>query len=297
MLNVAPEPGRNALSRSSCADSTIEISGGVLPDGRLADLIRVGLTGELMMPVSDGTRIEVVGSVRVEGQTFVPVTLDPCIQHAVTLPTDESDYGSTESLFSATREVLTRHGISEDIADAAVYFVFATWFPERFLPAPCLVITGPSPEAALLLQLLGCLVRRGLQMAQIDSDGFRGLADRLRPTLLIDGRRLSRRNLRLLSSCGPRAYIPWKESVADCALAKAIYFGAVPAAEFSTDYSLYLHLSPSRASICMLDEKTRGQIIADLQPKFLNYRLRRFAAVRDSFDPPLIFRTWIPKDV
>jgi hypothetical protein len=197
MLNLAPEPGRSALSHSSCADSAIEISGGVLPDGRLADLIRVGSTGELMILISGGTRIEVAGSVRVEGQTFVPVTLDPGIRRALTLPTDESDYGSTEDLFSASCEVLTRHGVSEDIAEAAVYFVFATWFPERFSPAPCLMITGPCPEATLLLQLLGCLVRRGLHMAQIDSHGSWGVADRLRPTLLIDGRRLSRRNLRL----------------------------------------------------------------------------------------------------
>jgi hypothetical protein len=116
------------------------------------------------------------------------------------------DYVSTETLFSATHDVFTKHGISEDNADVASYFVFGTWFRKRSVPAPCLVITGPMPEAILLLQLFGCLVRRGLPIVEINSSGFRSVAG-LGPTLLIDGRYLSRSSLRLLSFCGPRAYV------------------------------------------------------------------------------------------
>jgi hypothetical protein len=287
MPTVVPDPESNALSQCPPLDPTTEISGGVLPDGRTVDLIRDGSNGKLKLLVFDGTRTEAASSVRVEGRTFLPVTLDPDIQRAVTLPSHAFDYGSTESLFSATHEVLTRHGMSEEIANAACYFVFGTWFPERSLPAPCLVITGPTLEAILLFQLLGCLVRRGLHMVEIDSSGFRSVVGLLRPTLLIDGRHLGRRSLRLLSVCGPRAYVPWKESVVDLGLAKAIYLGAAPLADFSADFSVHLHILPSLANVSMLDEKTREQIIADFQPKFLDYRLRNFAAVGDSvFDLP-----------
>jgi hypothetical protein len=264
-----------------------EISGGLLPNGLPVDLIRDGSTGELKLAVLSGSSIDAASSIRFESREFIPVAVDPRLQCALTLPTHASSHGSTETLFDATHGVFTRHGMSPEVADAAVYFVFCTWFPERCSPAPCLVITGPSPEAALLLQILGCVVRRGLPMVQIGSNGFCEVAERLRPTLLVDGRRLSRGSLRLLSSCGPRAYIPWKESVADFGLAKAIYVGAIPIAEFSPDFSLEVHLSPSRASVRVLDEKTRAQITADFQPKFLDYRLRKFAAVRDStFDLP-----------
>ena len=230
MANVVPEPGRGALS-----DPTSEIADCVLPDGRTVQLIRDWLTGELQLLVFDGTSSEAASSVRVEGQTFLPVRLDPGIQRAVTLPSHASNYGSTESLFKATHDVFTKHGISEDNADGASYFVVGTWFPERFLPAPCLVITGPMPEATLFLQLLGCLVRRGLPMVAIDSSGFRSVAV-LHPTLLIDGRYLNRRSLRLLSFCGPRAHVPCKESVVDVAMAKAIYLRPSPISVRTSQY-------------------------------------------------------------
>ena len=282
MTNMVPEPGHTALSDSSRIDPTIEISDGVLPDGRTVDLIRDGSTGELKLLVFDGKNMEVAGSVRVEDRAFLPVTLDPSIQRAVTLPSQACDYEYTEGLFDATHEVFTGHGISEEAADAACYFVFGTWFPGRSFPASCLVITGPIPEAMLFVQLLGCLVRRGLHIGEIDSSGLRLVAEPLRPTLLIDGRRLSRHSLRLLSLSGPRAYFPCKESVVDFALPKAIYLGVSPVSDFSPDFSIHIHLLPSRESVTLLDDKTREQIIADFQPKFVDYRLRNLAAVRES---------------
>lgn len=148
------------------------------------------------------------------------------------------------------------------------------------------MITGPTTEATVFLQLLGCLVRRGLPMVEIDSSVLRAVAG-LRPTLLIDARYLSRRSRRLLSYCGPRAHVPCKESVVDVALPKAIYLGSAPVADFSPDFSLHIHLLPSRQSVTMLDEKMRDQMTADFQAKFVDYRLRNFAAVHDSvFDLP-----------
>jgi hypothetical protein len=105
MANVVPEPGRSALHESSGADPTTEISDGVLADGRIVELIRDGSTTELKLLVSDGTNVEITSSVQVQGQTFLPIRLDPGIQRAVTLPSHASDYGSTKSLFSETRDM------------------------------------------------------------------------------------------------------------------------------------------------------------------------------------------------
>src|SRR6266478_7059322 len=81
-------------------------------------------------------------------------------------------FESTVELFTAARELLMSRGFPEEVALTSTYFVFPTWFPE-FLPiAPCLSIAGPRPEAALLLQLLGWLVRRPLPLGDVTRSGL-----------------------------------------------------------------------------------------------------------------------------
>jgi hypothetical protein len=151
-----------------------------------------------------------------------------------------------------------------------------------------LTITGPLAEALLLLQLLGCLVWRGLHILELSSTACSAIVEQLHPTLLIDGRQLSRHWRRLLSgSCIPRANVVSRNSLVDFGLAKAIYLGAVPDPEFHLDFSLNVHLAPSTACPGTLDDRVHEQIIADFQPKFLDYKIRNLSAVRAStFDLP-----------
>jgi len=151
-----------------------------------------------------------------------------------------------------------------------------------------LIITGPYTEAIFLLQLLRCLVRRGLEIQEVDSSGFAAIVEQFRPTLLIDARHLSRRSLQLLSaSYGPRTRVRYKSSVLNFAVAKAIYLGAVSGSEFSFDFSIQVHVAPSRNGIRILDERIQNQIVADFQPQFLSYRMCNSARVRNSdFDLP-----------
>lgn len=151
---------------------------------------------------------------------------DPAVLSAVTLPTKASNYGSTEDLFCTMQNTFAEYGMSPEVAKTVPYSVFSTWFPGPSLPAPCLIITGPAAEAALLLQLLGCMVRRGLPMCEIGSHGFRGLIQQVHPTILLDARHFTSRSLqKLLASSGSRVFAPWKASVAEFSFAKAIYVG------------------------------------------------------------------------
>jgi hypothetical protein len=270
-------------SHSSEVNFTIKISAGFLPDGRVVDFIRDVSTGKSKLIVFDGAQIQALDSIQIADQTFVPPALDSAIQRAITLPTEPVDYGSTELLFTAALEVLSGHGMSQEVATASIYFALATWFPERSLPMPCLMITGPGAEAHLLLELLGCLVRRGLPMLEIDSHGFCGVVDTLHPTVLMDARYLTPRGLRLLAeSCRPGTYLPRNGSVSGFSFAKALYLGTASVANFSADFAVHLHLSPSLSGVPVLNEEERHQIIADLQPKFLDYRLRNLDRVRAS---------------
>jgi hypothetical protein len=125
-------------------------------------------------------------------------------------------------------------------------------------------------------------------MTEIGSCGFRGLIQHVHPTVLIDARHFTPRSLqKLLASCGSRRFAPWKGSVAEFCFAKVIYVGAALVENVPADFAVRVHLSPSRRGVSLLDEKKRGQIIAALQPKLLDYRLRNLARIRASdFDLP-----------
>jgi hypothetical protein len=256
--------------------------------GTVLELIRDAPTGEIRLLVSEAGRCRVAERFECDGRIYGPPNIDPFLARAISLPAYCSSYGSTEALFAATRRTLADHGISDEVAQVCTYFVFASWFVRRACPAPCLIITGPYTEAIFLLQLLRCLVWRGLEIQEVDSSGIAAIVEQFRPTLLIDGRHLSHRSLQLLSaSFGPKTRVPYKSSILNFAVAKAIYLGVVPGSEFSFDFSIHVHVAPSRNGIRILDERIQNQIIADFQPQFLSYRMCNSALVRNSdFDLP-----------
>jgi hypothetical protein len=273
--------------KTTKGEESIETLGGVLPDGRTVDVIRDGTTGQLRLILFDGKQYRAEERITINGRTFVPPALDPALRSAVTLPAQASDYGCTNDLFRAIREVFTEYGMPL-IATAVTYFVFATLFAEPSWPAPCLVVMGPAAEAALLLQLLACLVRRGLQMTEIDSYGFRGMLQLVHPTILLDARHFTARSLQKLSAyCGSRSFAPWKGSIAEYSFSKVIYVGATLPEDVHFDFSLHVRLSPSPRGVRVLDANKRDQISAALQANLLAYHLRNLAKIRSSdFDLP-----------
>ena len=268
-------------------EESIEALSGVLPDGRTVGVITDVTTGRLRLVWFDGKEYHAEERISIKGRTFVPPALDPAVQTAVTLPTKALDHGCTQNLFRAIAGLLIEFGMSP-VATVVTYFLFSNWFPEPSLPAPCLIITGPGAEGALLLQLLACLVRRGLPMVEIGSHGFRGLMQQFHPTVLLDARHFTSRSLqKLLASCGSCVFAPWKTSLTEFSCAKVVYVGPTLADDVPTDFALRVHLSPSPRGVPLLDGKRRDRIIAALQPQLIDYYLRNLLAVRASdFDLP-----------
>jgi hypothetical protein len=60
-----------------------------------------------------------------------------------------------------------------------------------------------------------------------------------------------------------------------------IYLGPAPTSEFSIDFSLHVHVA-SKGYSGVLDAGVREQILADFQPRFLEYRIRNRSAVSAS---------------
>ena len=191
--------------------SPIETTGELFSDGRSIELILDAETGRLNLLLSDGENYTVAPRVEYMGKVYVPPDLDPSIVQALTLPTKCTPYGSTPELFKAVQDPFLNHGFDTEIALATTYFIFATCFLECLPAAPRLAITGARPEANLLLQLLGCMVRHPLPLAEVSPAGLCSLPMDLRPTLLIAQEHLSPSALRLLSTAhSPNAYVPRK---------------------------------------------------------------------------------------
>jgi hypothetical protein len=233
-------------------------------------------------------RYEITDSIRSNGRTFVPVALDPALQLAVRWPTGVSGYGSTAKLFGEVRQCLTESGMPPEVATKVTYFLFQDWLWEVSSPTPSLIITGPSAEAALLLQLLSCASRRALRIDETESQHFRRLAQRINPTVLLDARPLAKRSLRkLLASSGFPILAPYGQSVSAISFPKVVYVGAALPGDIPSEFALHVHLAPSRRGVRLLDEHQLSRITAALQPKLLDYRLQNLPKVRASdFDIP-----------
>ena len=282
--NTASEKTSRSTTRDASNErSPIETTGEVFSDGASIELILDSETGRLNLLLSDGENYSVAPRVEYRGRAYVPADLDRSISRAVMWPTKCTPYGSTDRLFTAVRKSLTKHGLPEEIALRTTYSVFATWFPECAPAAPCLSITGPRPEARLILQLLGCLCRHPLPLAEISRAGLCSLLKHLHPTLFIDSERLTPSILRLLAASNDRnAHVPWRGSLVNVYCGKVVYRGDVLANDLFGDATLEVNLAPSRGRLPILDATTLQRIATAFQPQFLAYRLRNIAKVRDS---------------
>ncbi len=281
---------RNFVPRNfdPISTSKSEPSGGILPDGQIADLIIDDLTDRLKLLCFDGKQYQARDRIETKAGTLVPLAIDPAVLRATVLPIKVSPYGTIPEFYAAIRDLFMEFGFAECVATAAALCIFPTWFPDPSLPVLSVVVTGPSPEAMLLLQLLECMVRRPLRMFELGNYASLGSIRQLHPTILLDGRRFKPAILRtLFSSSTPRTFVPWRGSLVECAFSKVIHLGSNPAPEVLGDFSVQIHVTPSRRVFPNLSEKRRNEIIATFQPKFLDYRLRNLARVNASdFDLP-----------
>jgi hypothetical protein len=217
-----------------------------------------------------------------------PAAINQSILHAIRFPSKFGCDVSTPELFATILESFTSHGFPEEAALPATYFVFPTWFVDCLPTAPCLLIMGPRPEAELLLQLLGCMVRHSLPLRSVTRDGFLSLPMELQLSLLITQEKISPSMWELLCASNYRnANVTRKDGVVNTFCAKAIYRGCGSPECNLDDSMLRINLSPSHGRLPILDGKDTQEIAEELQPKLLAYRRRNIAKVRESqFDLP-----------
>jgi hypothetical protein len=195
-----------------------ETGGELLPDGHYIELIKKP-SGDLKLLDSRPLEVRLNAT-----HAYLPPKVHASVSEVLILPTQRLTCGSTEELFNKTLELFSGHGFSHVDAKLLAYFAIATWFVDQLPIAPCLVITGPGPEAHLVLQLLHCVVRHGLPIANLGFAELKRLPMCVQPTLLIG--RLQPSLYKVLQiSMYPGDYVPLGNELVELHCAKVGYAG------------------------------------------------------------------------
>jgi len=190
-------------------------------------------------------------------------------------------------MFGQICNFFTVHGVSENTAKACTYFAFASWFPESLPVAPCLIITGGESEGHILLQLLTCVARHALPVAEFNMVLFDCIPMHIQPTMLIGNVHPSIWRV-FFASNHPHEYLPNKKGLTDLYCAKAAYAGPT-LGEVGDDAILTVHCTPNGGRLPVINGAKLEEIAADLQPRLLDYRLKYVAQVRQAdFDAPTL---------
>jgi len=258
-------------------------TGEFFPDGRCIELLRDPKSGRATLLSYDGANSTIAPRVKTRGNVYLPAVLEPSFLRAITLPSPCTDFGSTLELFTAVRAPFTTYGFTEEAALPAAYFIFSTWFPDCLPAAPYLAITGPKPEAGLLLRLFECMVRHALLLADVTRSALCSLPVDLQLTLLIDDGPTSRSVRSLLAASNDRrVFISWKGKLINLFCAKAAYCGLALNDGNVDGTVLHINVPPSRGRLPILDANAQREITEKLQPKMQAYRCRNISRVRES---------------
>src|SRR6266849_3514521 len=281
-----PQESRVRTLHSPEASLPVCTYGELFPDGGIIELVQTA--GILKLFVFDGKHGTIVPEAQFRGRLFRPPTLSQSIRRAMKFPAECINFGSTRRLFAAIQKLFVSNGFPEEAGLAATYFVFATWFPGALSMAPCLVITGPRLEACFLLQLLACLVRRPLPLAEVTRQSLCSLPMELKPTLIINAGRIGPTALVLLRTSNHRnAFFSGKDGLVDLFCAKAVFCGDTIDTTILAEGALHISLPPSWEQLPIIDENSCEEVAQEFQSKFLAYRCHHFLEVRESqFDVP-----------
>ena len=269
--------------------SPIRTCGKVFSNGATIELFQgTGAGGPLRLHFFDGKRATIAPQVQFNGRLYRPAEFSSSIRRVVKFPQECMPFGSTTRLFAAIQQLFTSHGFLEAVAAAATYFIFATWFIGASPIAPALFITGSRLEASLLLQLLGCLVRRPLPLAEVTRHGLCSLPMKLLPTLLISADQIRPAAMGLLRTSSRRnAFFPLRDGLVDFFCAKAVYSGDIADNDFLGEGALHVNVAPFRGPLPLLEEEYAKEVTKKFQSQLLAYRCRYILDVRESkFDVP-----------
>jgi len=145
------------------------------------------------------------------------------------------------------RSVLAQTHLPEDAAEMVAFWVISTYFQDALTVLPCLMITGHTHDAGVVLHLLCTFCRRAALLA-----GFRrsdlGVLRWGCQTNLVSEPNLDKRTAALLSSMTDRnCLVVDGQSLTRCSKSTAIYAGENPATH-KIQNSIHIHITATNAA-------------------------------------------------
>jgi len=259
------------------SDNAVKTPGILFWDGEQA---HVEPSIELELPTDSGFKRTV----------YKPPAVDPVIWRALHLPKSTAHYGSTEQLFQGLCELIQRFtDLPDKTTRLLTCFVLASWFSDCTKMPICLSIVGPRwGRASQLFQLLSCLYRRALCLAECTAASLSSLPMGLRPSLFVDRYATGRHMDKFLRAFNARgALVPgngrffnlncWQVICGDQFFTDVMHFGNV----------IDLFVSPARKPLPVLSQPVQEQVANEYQSKLLTYRIKHHHQVTMSdFDVP-----------
>jgi hypothetical protein len=252
--------------------------GELFPDGSAIDRLRQNL---LVLWHEGNERIE--ATVECNGRIYAAATLDPKLEEVLRLPARTEDFGTTDSLIADVLQSIRRYAALDDaVALLVTTFVVSTWVVDCLPSAPCLNVWGPAGTETMLVDLLSCLCRRPLRVAEPSVRDLLSLPPGLAPTLII--RQPSERTLtRLLAATTE----PDVNLLRDGRCINVQCPTIVCTREPVGVSTLSFRLGPDKAEYRRIGKREAQELAERFQPRLMRYRLSQHRLVADShFDRP-----------
>lgn len=138
--------------------------------------------------------------------------------------------------------------LPEDAVMWVAFFAISTWFQDQFQVFPCLVLTGATHDAVVVLRVLSIFCRQAKLLS-----GFRrsdlGVLQWGCRTNLVSEPNLDKRTAALLSDLTNRNFtVVERDSLVPCAKSTAIYVGENPDTH-KIQNSVHIHIAPTNAAL------------------------------------------------
>ena len=270
------------ISELHAGKRVVRTGGKVFSDRSMLELVRIP-DGELQFLIWNGKSAKIAGHFARNGETFVPLRVDPTMLRSLQLPSNTAEYGSTRKLFTEISGLISRvTPVGDGVVQPLTFAVFATWLADCLPVAPSLwIVAPPTTRAAPLAQLLGLLCRRALVVNDISSAGFHSLPMDVAPTLLTEMFQPTRRVLNLLRASNRHgAFIAADGKAVDAFCAKIVFAPEPLRDPASAGFPLELVLSPTRTFGPLMSSAEAERIAGEYQDKLLHYRLSNWAKLR-----------------
>jgi len=252
--------------------------GELFPDGSAIDRLRENLLVLWQKGVE-----HIQATVECNGRIYTAAKLDCKLEEELRLPARTEDFGTTESLTADVSQLIRRYTVLDGAAALLVTsFIVSTWVVDCLPSAPCLNVWGPAGTETVLVDLLSCLCRHPLRVADPSVRDLLNLPPKLSPTLII--KQPSERTLtRLLAATTEHDVNLLRDGRCINVQCPTIVCTEEPVAASALSFRLV----PDKAEYRRIGKREAQELAEQFQPRLMRYRLSQHRLVADShFDRP-----------